>query len=101
MRASTYHRWRRGETAPTVDKVRQFAAGLGLPAAEALQALGVGPRTETPPEALDPDVAALLRKLADPSTSEQTRVFIRQLLRTLADMPEQPKPRKRTPRKAG
>jgi transcriptional regulator with XRE-family HTH domain len=98
VRASTFHRWRRGETAPTTDKVRQFCAGLGVPADEALAALGVGPRTETPPDPMDPDVAALLRKLADPATSEQTRAFIRQLLRTLAEMPEQPKTRK--PRKA-
>ena len=95
IRASTIHRWRRGETAPTVDKVRQFAAGLGIPLAEALSALGAGPREVTPPEPLDPDVA---RRLNDPNTNDATRAFILAALRALADMPEQPtpaRPRKR------
>lgn len=97
IRASTFHRWRRGETAPTVDKVRQFCAGLGLSVEQALAALGAGPREATPEPPMDPDVAELLRKLADPNTNEETRQFIRSTLRYLAQMPVTPS--KRRPKK--
>jgi transcriptional regulator with XRE-family HTH domain len=93
IRLSTIHRWRRGEIAPGVDKVRQFCAGLAIPAAEALAALGVGPREVTPEAPMDPDVAALLRKLRDPNTSPETIAFIRSTLRYLVDLPS-PAPRK-------
>jgi len=101
IRASTFHRWRRGEVAPTVDKVRQFCAGLGVSPGEALAALGVGPREATPEQPMDPDVAALLRRLADPNTNEATKDYIRQTLRLLAAMADGPPaaPRRR-PRKA-
>ena len=102
IRASTFHRWRRGEVAPTVDKVRQFCAGLGVSTTEALAALGVGPREATPEPAMDPDVETLLRKLADPNTNEATKDYIRQTLRLLAAMAENspPAPPRRRPRKA-
>lgn len=96
---STIHRWRRGEIAPTVDKVRQFCAGLGLSPKEALAALGVAEREVTAPEPIvDPDILALLRKLQDPNTNDETKTYIRTTLRMLANMPSQP-PRRR--RKAG
>lgn len=95
IRASTIHRWRRGEVAPTVDKVRQFCAGLDLPTTEALAALGVGARQATEPEPLDPDVRALLRKLADPATNDETKAYIRETLRVLANLPPTKRPKKR------
>jgi transcriptional regulator with XRE-family HTH domain len=92
---STIHRWRRGEIAPTVDKVRQFCAGLGLSSKEALAALGLSERDATPPEPItDPDMLALLRKLQDPNTNEETKTYIRTTLHMLANMPAQP-PRRR------
>lgn len=98
IRLSTIHRWRRGEIAPTVDKVRQFCAGLGVSPKEALAALGVVTERETPPEPIvDPDIVALLRKLQDPNVNDETKQYIRTTLRMLADMPGQP----RRPRKAG
>lgn len=87
IRASTFHRWRRGDVAPTVDKVRQFCAGLGLRPDEALAALGMGQREATPEPPMDPDVAALLRKLEDPNTNKETKEFIRTTLRHLVAMP--------------
>jgi transcriptional regulator with XRE-family HTH domain len=95
IRLSTIHRWRRGEVAPTVDKVRQFCAGLGVSANEALAALGMGPREATPEPPMDPLVLALLRKMADPTTSEESKDYIRTTLRLLVDMAERPQPRKR------
>lgn len=100
IRLSTIHRWRRGEIQPTVDKVRQFCAGLGIPVTEALNALGVGERDATPPEPIiDPDVLALLRKLEDPNTNDETKAYIRTTLRMLVNMPV-PK-RTRPGKKAG
>lgn len=95
---STIHRWRRGEIAPTVDKVRQFCAGLGLSPKEALAALGMADREAAPPEPIvDPDILALLRKLQDPNTNDETKTYIRTTLQMLANMPAQP----RRPKKAG
>lgn len=86
---STYHRWRRGElrTAPDIGKVRAFCAGLGIPAAEALTALGMtGERTAPEPEApMDPDVRLIMRQLLDPNTPAAEKIFIRESLRMLAD----------------
>lgn len=100
IQLSTIHRWRRGEAAPTVDKVRQFCAGLAIPTTEALGALGVGPREATPEAPMDPDVELLLRKLADPNTNEDTKAYIRQTLRLLAAMADNPPAPPRRPRKA-
>jgi transcriptional regulator with XRE-family HTH domain len=88
VRASTYHRWRRGEASPTVDKVRQFCAGLGIPAGEALAALGMAPRQDSAPSAapMDPDVLKLLRMLEDPGVNSATKDYIRANLRFLADL---------------
>lgn len=98
IRASTFHRWQRGEVAPTVDKVRQFCAGLGVSSTEALAALGVGPREATQPEpaAMDPLIRQILRHLADPDTNEETKAFIRDALRSLVTLAEaRPKRRRR------
>lgn len=95
VRLSTIHRWRRGEIAPTVDKVRQFCAGLGLPPQEALAALGITDREPSPPEPItDPDIVALLRKLQDPNVNQETKDYIRTTLQMLANMPVQPRKRR-------
>jgi transcriptional regulator with XRE-family HTH domain len=102
IRASTFHRWKRGESAPTVDKVRQFCAGLGVSPREALASLGMGEREATAPEPImDPDVLALLRKLQDPHTNEETKNYIRTTLKVLADMADRLPAKKAPPRKAG
>jgi transcriptional regulator with XRE-family HTH domain len=96
IRASTFHRWKRGESSPSVDKVRQFCAGLGVSPREALNALGMGDRGPAEPEPIvDPDILALLRKLSDPNTNDETKTYIRTTLKMLANMPAQPQPRKR------
>lgn len=95
IRLSTIHRWRRGEIAPTVDKVRQFCAGLGLSPREALAALGVTEGDAAPPEPIvDPDIIALLRKLQDPNVNDETKTYIRTTLQMLANMPVQPRKRR-------
>lgn len=102
IRLSTIHRWRRGEIQPTVDKVRQFCAGLGIPVAEALTALGIGERDAAPPEPIiDPDVLALLRKLEDPNVNDETKHYIRTTLRMLANMPMPQKRAARPKKQAG
>lgn len=101
IRLSTIHRWRRGEIAPTVDKVRQFCAGLGVSPKEALAALGMGVREATPEPPMDPDVLKLLRLLADPSTPEATKEQIRAMMRVLAAMADAVPTKATRPRKAG
>lgn len=88
VRASTFHRWRRGEVAPTVDKVRQFCAGLAIPANEALAAMGVHQERVEPEPVMDPDVLALLRKLEDPRVNAETKAFIRSTLQYLVGLAE-------------
>lgn len=87
--SSTFHRWRRGEvrTAPYITKVRAFCEGLGASMDEAMRVLGLtGQRLNPAPEPpMDPDVRRLLRKLADPNTSETDKLFIQESLRMLAD----------------
>jgi transcriptional regulator with XRE-family HTH domain len=101
IRLSTIHRWRRGEIAPTVDKVRQFCAGLGISPREALAALGVGAREATAEPPMDPDVLKLLRLLADPKTPEPTKDQIRAMMRVLAALADTPPAKKAAkPRKA-
>lgn len=98
IQLSTIHRWRRGEIAPTVDRVRKFCAGLGIDPTEALAALGMATRSQPPEPTMDPDVAALLRKLSDPNVNDETKAYIRQTLKVLANLPE-PRPARR--KKAG
>lgn len=93
---STFHRWRRGvwgEEGPKLDRVISFYEGLGEDPSIAMNALGVEWKNETgEPLALDPtsdpDVRAVLRKLADPNTSPQMRATIKQMLRYLASLTE-------------
>lgn len=87
--SSTFHRWRRGEvrTTPDITKVRAFCDGLGASMDEAMRVLGMtGQRLNPAPEpVIPPEVRTLLRKLADPNTSETDKLFIQESLRMLAD----------------
>lgn len=86
--ASTFHRWQRGHfvRAPGLDRVRAFCVGLDIPARSALLALGLedGRDDPAPEPVVDPDVRAVLRRLADPSVSDEDKTAIRAVLRMLA-----------------
>lgn len=88
---STFHRWRRGDFSgsPALDRVRAFCSGLGVPARAAMLALGVDDGRDDPsPEPLiEPDVQAILRRLADPGVGDEEKQAIRQVLRMLAQRP--------------
>lgn len=94
---STFHRWQKGSfaTAPDLDKVRAFCAGLGISPAGALAALGLAPQRDEPaPEPpLPPEVRTILRKLADPNVSEFDKQFMRETLHMLAERVERTRPR--------
>jgi transcriptional regulator with XRE-family HTH domain len=100
---TTFYRWMNGNWTedPEAAKVRDFCDGLDIPAEQAFKILWPGKleRAAAPePAPMDPDVLALLRKLADPSTNEQTKQFIRNAIRSLTELAEQkptPPPRKR------
>jgi transcriptional regulator with XRE-family HTH domain len=97
VNAATFHRWKRGDyrTAPGVDKVKAFCAGLDIPAAAALLALGLSEgRTDPEPDpVIDPDIRTILRRLADPNVSEEHKQAMRTVLRMLAQqrVPSTPK----------
>lgn len=89
--ASTFHRWQRGDfaRAPEIGRVRAFCAGLGVPARDALRALGIeeGRDDPEPEPAMDPDVRRVLRALADPNVSDQEKLVIREMLKMIARRP--------------
>lgn len=84
---STFYRWQRGDikTAPKVEQVRRFCAGLGVPERAALLALGLADGRDDPePETvIDPEVRRILRLLADPSVSDEDKQAIRAMLRVI------------------
>ncbi|WBB77469.1 helix-turn-helix domain-containing protein [Micromonospora sp. WMMD882] len=92
----TINRWVRGDWAsdPAAERVVAFCAGLGLDPAPAFAALGweraapARPGPDTPP--MDPDVAALLRRLVDPDVSDVEKFHIRETIRYLAYRPPIP-----------
>jgi transcriptional regulator with XRE-family HTH domain len=89
VRASTFHRWKRGEvrTMPSLAKVRAFCDGIGADVEEAMTALGLSHEDRMPvePEApMDPDLKEIMRQLVDPNTSEADKIFIKESLRLLA-----------------
>lgn len=97
---ATFYRWQNGEVEPRFAKLQQFCVALGLDYTEALAALrGDTRQTTTPEPPMDPDVLRLLRKLADPNVSAETKAHIRATMRYLADLPE-PKPVKKSRRRA-
>lgn len=102
---TTLYRWLNAEWVeePEAAKVRDFCDGLEIPVEQAFRLLWPGKaqlRQAGPePTPMDPDVQHLLRILADPTTNEATRGFIRNALRSLVTLADQedatPKPRKR------
>jgi transcriptional regulator with XRE-family HTH domain len=95
----TINRWVRGDwqSDPEPERVVAFCEGLGLNPTTAFTLLewhkGAA-HTPEPVPSMDPDVAALLRRLADPATSEQERFHIRETVRYLAYRPPLPDDRR-------
>lgn len=89
----TINRWTRGDwvSDPEAGRVVAFCEGLGLDVAVAFGILGwdrrgpARPRPDEPP--MDPDVAAILRRLADPNVSDLEKFHIRETIRYLANRP--------------
>jgi transcriptional regulator with XRE-family HTH domain len=97
----TINRWVRGDWAsdPEPERVVAFCTGLGLEPAEAFEILRwrrTAARPSTPMPPMDPDVAALLRRLADPNVSYAEKFHIRETVRYLAHRPALPDVRPRT-----
>lgn len=92
----TINRWVRGEWAsdPEAERVVAFCAGLGLDPSVAFGVLGwdrtTSPRPTPPAPPMDPDVAALLRRLVDPNVSDAEKFHIRETIRYLAYRPVLP-----------
>lgn len=91
----TVHRWESGQFRPaTAQDVVKFAKATGVDLHGALRAAGflpLGPdeRPAAPPQPpLDPDLALLARRLADPATPRAEREIIRAALRHLARLSE-------------
>jgi transcriptional regulator with XRE-family HTH domain len=92
----TINRWVRADwtTDPEPARVVAFCEGLGLNPTVAFGILGWDrsaasrPHPEPPP--MDPDVAALLRKLLDPRVPEAEKYHIRETVRYLAYRPAIP-----------
>jgi transcriptional regulator with XRE-family HTH domain len=97
----TINRWVRADWSsdPEPDRVVAFCEGLGLDPAVAFEILQwhrapTGQVGAADP--LDPDIAALLRRLTDPHISEAEKFHIRETVRYLAYRPAFP-PTGRTP----
>lgn len=96
---TTVHRWENGRSRPDNPAiVQRLAAMFGVDLEQALSLAGLRPADEEPvetPPPLDPDLKALVRKLASPHVSPEEKTYIRATLRYLADLPtrqETPKP---------
>lgn len=84
----TINRWRRGEWSsdPEPARVMAFCETLGIDPETAFGILGWH-RTPAVPAAeppMDPDVAALLRRLFDPMVSDHEKYYMRETIRYLA-----------------
>jgi transcriptional regulator with XRE-family HTH domain len=103
----TINRWVRGDWTndPEPARVVAFCDGLGIDPPVAFGILGwdrsapARPAPEPPP--MDPDIAALLRRLVDPSVSESEKYHIRETVRYLAYRPPIPDDREKRGRRAG
>ncbi|GGN40313.1 XRE family transcriptional regulator [Actinoplanes campanulatus] len=86
--SSTFHRWRRGEgrDLPQLERVRRFCTAVGASIDDAMAALGMtdAAPTPTPGPPLPRDVQIIMRRLADPTTPEVEKDFIRKSLQMLA-----------------
>lgn len=100
--ARTVGRWIGQELGVDSDTVRDIARKLGLNPTHVLAELGYFRQDEVTGERqpLDPDVRAILAKLADPTTSTRERQLIRQVLRSLADSPSAAPPANGGPKTA-
>ena len=90
----TINRWVRGDWAsdPEPERVAAFCGGLGLAPSAAFGILGWDRSAPdrpapAPTAALDPDIEALLRRLADPRVSDAEKFHIRETVRYLAHRP--------------
>lgn len=84
---STMYRWRRAEIeSPQRRQVQAFCDGLGIPVRTAAQILGWDgePPSAEPEPSVDPDLRAVMRRLADPNVSAEEKTTIRQMLKFLA-----------------
>lgn len=85
---STFHRWRQseGRGLPELDRVRAFCDAVGASVEDAMQALGMtdAPAEPTPELPMPEDVRKILRALANPHESEETKQFLRMSLSLLA-----------------
>jgi hypothetical protein len=89
QRESGVATWRaaEGRGLPELPKVRAFCTATGASVDEAMRALGMTDEAPaaTPEPPLPRDVRIILRKLADPSTPDTEREFIRMTLQMLAE----------------
>lgn len=92
----TLNRWVRGDWSsdPAAERVVAFCEGLGINPSHAFDVLGWNrtPSTRSVPDTppMDPDVEALLRRLADPNVSAAEKFHIRETIRYLAYRPPLP-----------
>jgi transcriptional regulator with XRE-family HTH domain len=92
----TLNRWVRGDWSsdPEAERVVAFCEGLGINPAHAFTALGwsrtPASRPTPSPPPMDPDVEALLRRLASPNVSAAEKFHIRETIRYLAYRPPLP-----------
>jgi transcriptional regulator with XRE-family HTH domain len=92
---STFYHWQNGTVVPRFATLEKFCATLGLSVDEALATLRGDVRQPTAPEpAIHPEVMKLLRKMADPNVSAETKAHILGTLRYLNDLPEPKRRRK-------
>jgi transcriptional regulator with XRE-family HTH domain len=84
----TINRWRRGEWSsdPEPARVVTFCEKLGIDPDTAFANLGWHQAAAVPPAEppMDPDVAALLRRLVDPAVSDYEKYHMRETIRYLA-----------------
>ena len=103
----TINRWVRGDWTndPEPARVVAFCEGLGIEPPVAFGILGwdrSGPARPAPePPPMDPDIAALLRRLLDPAVSDSEKYHIRETVRYLAYRPPIPGDHERRGERAG
>lgn len=103
----TINRWVRGDWTndPEPARVVAFCEGLGIEPPVAFGILGwdrSGPARPAPePPPMDPDIAALLRRLLDPAVSDSEKYHIRETVRYLAYRPPIPDDHERRGQRAG
>lgn len=86
----TVNRWLKQDVAVDSDNVVHVALALGQNPTNLLVQVGYLTSAEASTggsQPLDPDVRAILAKLADPDTSAEQQALIRQMLRSLAALP--------------